>query len=112
MNWDAIGTIAELIGAAGVILSLVYVGRQLNQSKLERIQLGYLFTALSNQLHMGFEQWKEGLISREELEDYMGPAMGILAFPYLRSVWPILKPGYPVDFQEWFETRYVDAVDS
>ena len=128
MNWDAIGTIAELIGAAGVILSLAYVGKQLRQTnstshsehvaraealtslsmnvacsphlveteakvhyhdlvrndttELERIQLGYLFSALSNQLHMGFEQWKEGLLVREDLEEFMGPAAGIMAFPF------------------------------
>jgi hypothetical protein len=32
MNWEIIGSIAEMIGAIGVILSLLYVGRQLRQS--------------------------------------------------------------------------------
>jgi hypothetical protein len=32
MDWEMIGSIAELIGATGVILSLLYVGRQLKQS--------------------------------------------------------------------------------
>ena len=32
MNWDAIGAIGELLGAAGVIATLVYVGRQIRAS--------------------------------------------------------------------------------
>ena len=31
MNWDAIGAIAELLGAIGVILSLVYLAAQIRQ---------------------------------------------------------------------------------
>jgi hypothetical protein len=29
MNWDAIGAIAELLGAIGVIASLIYLARQI-----------------------------------------------------------------------------------
>jgi hypothetical protein len=32
MNWDAIGAIAELLGAFGVIASLVYLARQMRQN--------------------------------------------------------------------------------
>ena len=31
MNWDAVGAMAELVGASGVILSLVYVATQVRQ---------------------------------------------------------------------------------
>ena len=153
MNWDAIGTFAEIIGAAGVILSLVYVGKQLRQTNSmsrssvhlarseamanfamniacaphlfealtkvhfhdlvrddateeERMQLGYIYVAVVCQLHMGFEHWKEGILSKSDLEEYIGPAASIMSFPYLPSVWPFLKLGYPVDFQRWFEVRY------
>ncbi len=33
MNWDAIGAIAELLGAIGVIASLVYLAMQIRQSR-------------------------------------------------------------------------------
>jgi hypothetical protein len=33
MNWDAIGAIAELLGAIGVIASLVYLATQVRQSR-------------------------------------------------------------------------------
>lgn len=32
MNWDAIGAIAELLGAAGVVASLIYLATQIRQS--------------------------------------------------------------------------------
>ena len=32
MNWDAIGAVGELVGAAGVILSLIYLGIQIRQN--------------------------------------------------------------------------------
>jgi hypothetical protein len=34
MNWDIVGAVAELLGAAGVIGSLVYVARQMKSSTL------------------------------------------------------------------------------
>lgn len=150
---DQISSVAELIGALGVILSLVYVGKQLKQTNLmtrssvhltrsnvlvdwattiacapelcetlakvhyhklvredatdvERMQLGYLFAALLAQIHMSFEQHKEGILSQEEVEEFFGPAAAVIAQPYLASAWPILKGGYPIDFQEWFQSRY------
>ncbi len=33
MNWDAIGAIAELLGAVGVIASLIYLAGQIRQSR-------------------------------------------------------------------------------
>ncbi|MBW2496899.1 MAG: hypothetical protein JRF61_06455 [Deltaproteobacteria bacterium] len=38
MNWDAIGAIAELLGAIGVIASLVYLATQIRQSREQMIQ--------------------------------------------------------------------------
>jgi hypothetical protein len=32
MNWDAIGAVAELLGAAGVIVSLGYLAIQIRQN--------------------------------------------------------------------------------
>ena len=33
MNWDAIGAIAELLGAIGVIASLIYLATQVRQNR-------------------------------------------------------------------------------
>jgi hypothetical protein len=35
MNWDAISTIAEVIGAAAVVVSLIYVGVQIRSNTIE-----------------------------------------------------------------------------
>lgn len=35
MNWDAIGAIAELLAAIGVIVSLIFVGLQVKKSNAE-----------------------------------------------------------------------------
>ena len=32
MEWDALGAVAELMGAIGVIASLIYVGGQIKQN--------------------------------------------------------------------------------
>ena len=32
MNWEAIGTIAEVVGAIAVVLSLIYVATQIKQN--------------------------------------------------------------------------------
>ena len=32
MNWEAIGAVGEVVGAAGVILSLLYLSRQVGQN--------------------------------------------------------------------------------
>ncbi len=32
MNWDAIGAVGEIVGAAGVILSLVYLAAQIRHN--------------------------------------------------------------------------------
>ena len=38
MNWDAIGAIAELLGAIGVIASLVYLATQIRQSRNQMVE--------------------------------------------------------------------------
>ncbi len=38
MNWDAVGAIAELLGAIGVIASLVYLATQIRQSRNQMVE--------------------------------------------------------------------------
>ncbi len=50
MNWDAIGAIAELLGAAGVIASLFYLGTQIRQNtrSLRASSYDAVVTSVSN----------------------------------------------------------------
>jgi len=45
MNWDAIGAIAETLGAVGVIVSLVYLATQIRHSRDQMSQNSKLLTA-------------------------------------------------------------------
>ena len=49
MNWDAIGAIAELVGAMGVVASLAYLGIQLRQNS--RTISEQIFQNLLNDYH-------------------------------------------------------------
>ena len=40
LNWDAIGSIGEIAGALGVIISLIYLARQIRESNLAARQAG------------------------------------------------------------------------
>ncbi len=55
MNWDAIGAIAELLGAIGVIASLIYLATQIRQS---REQMGQNTRALRG---AAYQQWDDSL---------------------------------------------------
>ena len=52
MNWDAIGAIAELLGAIGVIASLIYLATQIRQS---REQMGQNTRALRSGTFLEFQ---------------------------------------------------------
>ena len=61
MNWDAIGAIAELLGAVGVIASLVYLAGQIRHS---REQMSQNTQALRTASYQQLFQSQEELISR------------------------------------------------
>jgi hypothetical protein len=60
MNWDAIGAIAELLGAIGVIASLVYLATQIRQS---REQMGQSTRAMQASTFQQFDQTLQGAFS-------------------------------------------------
>jgi hypothetical protein len=55
MNWDAIGAIAETLGAVGVIASLVYLAGQIRHSR-EQMERNTLATQGAS-----FQQWDDSL---------------------------------------------------
>ncbi len=158
MNWEMIGSIGEITAAGGVILSLLYVGRQLKQSNAmarssfrqglgsqsthwamsiasspslaealakvhfedlerkdatgpERMHIAYAIVGLIGQIFFAFEHWQEGILTDEQFAELYSPRNALLSKPYLASVWPQLRPGYPEDFTKWFE-QYFDLGES
>ena len=53
MNWDAIGAVAEALGAAGVIITLVFLVRQLQQNTgAVRASTGHAIAEAYNQINL------------------------------------------------------------
>jgi len=75
VNWDAVGAIGELIGAAVVIVTLVYLSLQIRQNTIaQQTTSVWMLTQLFNQTHTSILENPEvaGLLARalqEKLED-------------------------------------------
>jgi hypothetical protein len=70
MNWDAIGAIAELLGAMGVIFTLAYLAIQIRHSsdQLEKnIQSNRL--QANDSVFASYDSWRQSIIDNEELAD-------------------------------------------
>lgn len=77
----------------------------------ERMQIAYAIAGLIGQIFFAFEHWKEGILTDEQFAQLYSPRNALLSRPYLASVWPQLRPGYPEDFNKWFE-QYFDLGES
>jgi hypothetical protein len=70
MNWEAIGAIGEVLGAAAVIITLAYLAVQIRQNsrQLER-SVQAMRVAEDDAISRGFDLWRELLISDEKLSE-------------------------------------------
>jgi hypothetical protein len=70
VNWEAIGAFAELIGAAGVIITLAYLAVQIRHSS---IQLQRNFEAsrivADDAVVRGFNEWRALMIADDDVSD-------------------------------------------
>jgi hypothetical protein len=78
MNWDAIGAIAELLGAVGVIASLVYLATQIRQSRDEMNRNTRAMQSGS------YQQWDDSL-QATLMECVTVPALDSVARPGMAS---------------------------
>ena len=123
MNWDAIGAIAELLGAAGVVASLIYLGVQIRQNtrteraraflsggdklRFDHLMLGY-FNALEatifskNAFLLGegtLENWAYALRTR------------FLPYPGMRDWWNEAKSMFAPETRVWVD-ELISATDT
>jgi hypothetical protein len=94
MNWDAIGAIAELLGAIGVIASLVYLATQIRHSRDQMSQ---------NTRALRATAYQDVLNQRDAL---MLPLIqsGETADLMTRGLMGLLSDGERVRFNVWFVT--------
>ena len=95
MNWDALGAIAELLGAIGVVATLAYLARQIQQNTL----------AIQGQSDQDFSRefaaWTERQTNNPELQAVFFKAANKqpmtkeenLSFLYLLTEWVVLADG-------------------
>ena len=65
MNWDVASALAEIVAAVGVIVSLIYVGRQLRQSNLTTR------SATRQELNSSINTWAMSIASSPTLAEAM-----------------------------------------
>lgn len=56
MNWEAIGAVGEIVGAAAVVVSMVYLGKQIRNQNRES-QVGAM-----HEISLGFRQSATALL--------------------------------------------------
>lgn len=67
MNWDALGAIAEAIGALAVVMSLVYFGYQIRETRITvRAQSAQARTELATSL---MKDWADILVKTKNLSE-------------------------------------------
>ncbi len=57
-------------------------------------------------MSMAYREAADGMYSADELEELYGPGTALLQQPYLKTLWPILRPSYGESFASWFEARF------
>lgn len=103
MNWEALGAIAELLAAIGVIISFVYVARQIRQNTQvqRRSNVGDIAQDLAGSL-------------RSVSSDAEMSALALRAFSDLDSLEPVERYRFDCFFYGWlaaFERALLDTRD-
>jgi len=117
MNWDAIGAIAEGVGAAGVIVSLLYVARQMGastrasavESKLASTRSYTDFLAefvRTPELYDLFIRGRKDLSSLSPEEYLRFSDLALVSFSYFSAGYFQLARGL-LEEDDWFETQAV-----
>ena len=107
MNWEAISAIAEVLGAAAVVASLVYVGRQVNRQRL------LLFERRAITLwHHNFQLRRQKLLS-DATWYYQNQMIRFLAHRQsMREAWSIFRNTFETSFQEYVDDQFRTADDT
>jgi hypothetical protein len=117
MDWEAIGAVGEVVGAAGVIASLLYVAQQVRASnrasaveaKLEstRLQNDYIQALIDDpELNDLMLRGRQGLGDLSPSDFYRFSNMALKAFWYLSAGYFQLRRG-TLSEDDWFEQQAI-----
>jgi hypothetical protein len=85
MTLEQASLISQIVSAAAVIASLIFVGVQLKQAAASRIQ------------------WQKGRLDPEHWHTIERQAISFGHMPGLKAAWKVLGHWYSPDFCAWFE---------
>jgi hypothetical protein len=122
MNWDAVGALAELVGAIGVIVSLIYLANQIRQnSNSVRAESVRQLLAQSSQNFMSAATSAELVDaqvkskSHEELEERDIHRLTLLAMAvlsnYENEFYQYCSGSLPEDMHDAYRRRLSDALE-
>ena len=101
MNWDVVGAIGEVIGAVAVVLSLFFIGRQI-QSSTKAVR-GQTFQSLSQHLNEDLDLLKSPALLQIAIEVLDGKGAAQLSqedyWQYVSWFGKLLRHGDTVYFQ-------------
>ena len=114
MNWEAIGVVAEVVGAAGVIITLGYVAIQIHHGNAiarvgafrdyhQDIGLVSLEIAKDSDLH---RIWYSGLFSDDQLSAEEQDRLGLLLF----QLFGALNAGYQSSWLRSSLDEYIETL--
>jgi hypothetical protein len=126
MNWDALGAIGEIVGAAGVIVSLLYLASQVRSNSRQLRHAGDVWTRglsgldalrddeelvrFSSMLLQAFWAYEEVLHYHQtgDIEEWAwthakAPVENFMRTPGFQEWWRLRKDWFSEDFQEFVD---------
>jgi len=107
VNWEMLGALGEIAGAVAVVISLVYLARQIGVSnrlaRAEAWRASYLLTSAANLFSQVQRQVDEGVLPAEALS-FTGRRL--FRTPYFRDTWPLIRPEFDPAFVRVFEREF------
>ncbi|MGR8949233.1 MAG: hypothetical protein ACU84Q_14380 [Gammaproteobacteria bacterium] len=103
MNWAMLDVIAQTAGVVAVVVSLVYLARQVDiANRLARAEASRTPNSDLNLLNSTFGT---DPIFRRQFQEVLRGA-GLFLLPYYRSSWPLFRPYFNTKFVEMFEEQH------
>ena len=113
MNWDAVGAVGEVVGAIGVIVSLLYLATQIRQSNtLERANAYRDFLEDSSSVFADLYRdpelhrlWRAGVYAKEALSEEDQERLGFVLIRFFNA----LNAAY---HSSWLDSNLEDFINS